>query len=499
MTAPTLLHHLLDGAAAGHPDRPALTCGSRTYSYAGLAEASNRLAAWLRGHGLVPGDRVLVALPPDASVAPLVYAASRAGVVFVVVHPDVRGAVLRHIATDCEPRLIVADDPEWKAAPGATVVSAADLADAATAPLAGGGGTGPAVLAVDPACLIYTSGSTAMPKAVACTHAQMVFAATAIAGELRYRMDDVVYVALPLSFDYGLYQLFLAALAGAHLWLGGTAGPGLVGELAAAGATVLPAVPGIAETLARMLPRATRGAVPPLRLLTNTGATMPPATLSRLRNALPGLGVQLMFGLTECKRIAIMPVDGDLRRPGSCGRPLPGTAVEVVDEDGHPLPPGQTGELVVRGPHVMSGYWRRPDLTAQRFERRDGLFPRLRTGDYGHLDADGYLYFEGRRDDLYKSRGFRVSTVEVEAAALRLDGVRAAAVLPPDAGRREAVLLVATDLDAGSVLRGLRAELEDAKVPAVCVPLPELPTGGNGKVDKRALAALVGKAGHGAA
>jgi len=328
----------------------------------------------------------------------------------------------------------------------------------------------------------------------------MVFAATAIARELRYRPDDVVYVALPLSFDYGLYQLFLAALAGAHVWLGGTAGPGLVGELAEAGATVLPAVPGLAGTLARMLPRAaTRGDRPPLRLLTNTGATMPPATLARLRAALPGLGVQLMFGLTECKRIAVMPVDGDLRRPGSCGRPLPGTAVLVVDEHGAPLPPGQTGELVVRGPHVMSGYWRRPELTAQRFEQRCGLFPQLRTGDYGHLDADGYLYFEGRRDDLYKSRGFRVSTVEVEAAALRVDGVWAAAVLPPDAGRAEAVLVVATDLDAGSVLRGLRAELEDAKVPAACVPLPELPTGGNGKVDKRALAALVGEAGHGAA
>ncbi len=498
MTGPTLLHHLLDGAAAAHPDRPALTCRSRTFTYAGLAAASRRLAGWLHGHRLVPGDRVLVALPPDASVAPLVYAASRAGVVFVLVHPDVRGAVLRHIAADCEPRLVVADDPEWTAARDAVPVSAAELADAAaTAPPVPGGTT---VLSVDPACLIYTSGSTAMPKAVACTHAQMVFAATAIARELRYRPDDVVYVALPLSFDYGLYQLFLAALAGAHVWLGGTAGPGLVGELAEAGATVLPAVPGLAGTLARMLPRAaTRGDRPPLRLLTNTGATMPPATLARLRAALPGLGVQLMFGLTECKRIAVMPVDGDLRRPGSCGRPLPGTAVLVVDEHGAPLPAGQTGELVVRGPHVMSGYWRRPELTAQRFEQRCGLFPQLRTGDYGHLDADGYLYFEGRRDDLYKSHGFRVSTVEVEAAALRVDGVWAAAVLPPDAGRADAVLVVATDLDAGSVLRGLRAELEDAKVPAACVPLPELPTGGNGKVDKRALAALVGEAGHGAA
>ena len=492
MAEPTLLHHFLDRAAGAFPDRSALTCGGATHTYRELDAASHRLTGWLRGRGLGRGDRLLIAAAPDASVVALCYAASRLGVVFSVVHEDVKSAILRHVGADCQPRLIVSDNPDWTRVPDATLVGSASLA-AATGDDGAGAAAGPGAadpLAVDPVCLVYTSGSTAMPKAVVSTHQQAVFVTRAIASQLRYHADDVVYVALPLSFDYGLYQLFLAAAAGAHVWLGGTAGPGLVGELSRARATVLPAVPTLATTLARLLDRH-RGEVPPLRLLTNTGAAMPAATLARLRAAVPGLGVQLMFGLTECKRVSIMPVDGDLHHPGSGGRPLPGTEVRVVDDHGAPVPNGTTGELVVRGPHVMSGYWRRPEQTAQRFVRRDGLFPELHTGDYGWLDDDGYLYFAGRRDDLYKSRGFRVSTVEVEAAACRVDGVRAAAVLTPGPGRADAILVVATALGPLDVLAGLRRELEDFKVPPTCVCLDALPTNGNGKIDKQALAAAL--------
>lgn len=492
MAEPTLLHHFLDRAAGAFPDRSALTCGGATHTYRELDAASHRLTGWLRGRGLGRGDRLLIAAAPDSSVVALCYAASRLGVVFSVVHEDVKSANLRHVGADCQPRLIVSDNPDWTRVPDATLVCPASLAaatgDDGAGAAAGSGAADP--LAIDPVCLVYTSGSTAMPKAVVSTHQQAVFVTRAIASQLRYHADDIVYVALPLSFDYGLYQLFLAAAAGAHVWLGGTAGPGLVGELSRARATVLPAVPTLATTLARLLDRH-HGEVPPLRLLTNTGAAMPAATLARLRAAVPGLGVQLMFGLTECKRVSIMPVDGDLHHPGSGGRPLPGTDVRVVDDHGAPVPNGTTGELVVRGPHVMSGYWRRPEQTAQRFVRRDGLFPELHTGDYGWLDDDGYLYFAGRRDDLYKSRGFRVSTVEVEAAACRVDGVRAAAVLTPGPGRADAILVVATALGPLDVLAGLRRELEDFKVPPTCVCLDALPTNGNGKIDKQALAAAL--------
>jgi acyl-CoA synthetase (AMP-forming)/AMP-acid ligase II len=220
---------------------------------------------------------------------------------------------------------------------------------------------------------------------------------------------------------------------------------------------------------------------------------MPPETLAKLRAAMPRLRVQLMYGLTECKRVSIMPVDEDLRRPGACGRPLPGTEVFVVDEDGKSLPPGQVGEFIVRGRHVMAGYWRREELTRQRFIRVDGPCSVLRTGDYGWMDFDGYLYVEGRRDDVYKERGFRVSATEIEAAAHAVDGVRLAAVIPPrsDSPRSHAVLIMVGELSAEQVMDELRHRIEHFKIPRRCVVVDAIPLNHNGKVDKKALAKYV--------
>ncbi|MEV0456334.1 class I adenylate-forming enzyme family protein [Catellatospora methionotrophica] len=493
-----LLHDLLDRAAARLPDAPALTCNETTLTWAGLAEGSRRAAARLRARGVRRGDRVVVIAPNHPSVALLTYACSRLGAVFVVLHEQVRGPGLVHVLTDAEPTLLVTDAPaaRWEAAELGIAVLGVDEA-------AGGDPTAEEVellaelpgcraLGVDPVCLIYTSGSTGMPKAVVSTHAQLVFAARAIQSRLNYHAVDTVYIALPLSFDYGLYQLFLGALSGAHCWVGTSAeiGPGLLRNLRRSRATVLPAVPSLAENLARMLAR--YGGDLPLRLITNTGAAMQPATLARLRELLPDLKVQLMFGLTECKRVAIMTPDEDLRRPGACGLPLPGTEVLVLDDDGAPVAPGVIGEIVVRGPHVMSGYWRRPELSEQRFPRRDGLFPQLNSGDYGWLDADGYLYFSGRRDDLYKAHGFRVSATEVEAAACRLPGIEAAAVLPPTAQRAEPLLFVVGKLTGAEVLERLRAEMEPYKVPPRCTVVEAMPLTGNGKTDRKALAVTYG-------
>ncbi|MFD8870022.1 class I adenylate-forming enzyme family protein [Streptomyces sp. NPDC059590] len=487
----SVLHDLLDTAARRHPARPALTQAGVTWAYARLRTASLRAAAWLRARGAGRGDRVLLALPssaaagkhplpPGLATAALVYGCSRVGAAFCVLHEQVRGPALSHVREDSEAVLLVTADD----GPPLLDEDPPEPADEYRY-----GTTGP--LSVDPVCLIYTSGSTGPPKAVVSTHAQLLFAAQAIHGELAYTAEDIVYGALPLSFDYGLYQLFLSTLAGAHLWLGGASDMGLIllKNLRRSGATVLPVVPSLAQGLARMLPRYGADGLR-LRLLTNTGSAMPPEVLAGLRAALPGLRVQLMFGLTECKRVAIMPPDEDLRRPGASGRALPGTEVFVVDDRGRRVAPRTVGEIVVRGPHVMAGYWRRPEQTALRFPRAEGLFPELRTGDFGHLDEDGYLYFSGRRDDLYKQRGFRVSAEEVETAARRVPGVRGAAVLPPSGDGEEAVLCVAGTLGAGEVLAALKEEIEPYKIPARCVVVPELPLTGHGKTDRKALRAI---------
>ncbi|MEV3970177.1 class I adenylate-forming enzyme family protein [Streptomyces sp. NPDC050698] len=497
---PALLHDLLDQAAERQPHDPAFTVAERTVGYAELAHASKHAAQWLRSAGLDRGDRFLL----DARLSPLlpvlVFAAARIGAVFSLIHEQVRGVQLEHILDDSEPALFFSDTPpslDIAARKGVRTVSSPDI----TALLDSRHGVEPEPvtepLVVDPVCMIYTSGTTSLPKAVVSTHQQMVFAAQAIQRVLRYDSDDVVYSPLPLSFDYGLYQIFLSALGGSHLHLAtpGDAGPALATRLTRCGATILPAVPSLAEGLAALLRRRPGSAPRTLRTLTNTGAAMPRQTLDDLRAALPRLRVHLMFGLTECKRATIMPADGYLERPDSSGRALPGTEVFVIDEDGRRCPPGETGEIVVRGPHVMSGYWRRPEATAQRFFRVDGLFPQLRTGDYGWLDDEGYLYFTGRRDDLYKANGFRVSAGEVEAAARRAAGVQSAAVLPPTQDR-SATLFVTGAVRPDDVLLALREEIEDFKIPPRCVVLDALPLTGNGKVDRDGLVAALPAEGH---
>ncbi|HYQ63122.1 class I adenylate-forming enzyme family protein [Actinophytocola sp.] len=495
----TLLHDLIDAAARDWPDRPAVTGAGTTLTHARLAAASRRVARWLHDAGVRRGERV-VAVAPSSVLAPaLLYGASRLGAVVSLLHEQTNERALEHVLDDCVPALVVTDDlAEPARARHIPVATTAELTECALASGDPGdagdaedAGVPSGPLTVDPVLLIYTSGTTSMPKAVVSTHQQVVFAVHAIQSVLRYRDSDVVYCPLPMSFDYGMYQLFLGAVSGAHVWLGRPAevGPGLLSSLDSTKATVLPAVPAVAEALGRLL-RRRPGAVTGLRLLTNTGAAMPAPVLSELRAAIPGLRVQLMFGLTECKRATIAPPDADLARPGTSGLALPGTEVFAVDESGCRLGPGETGEITVRGPNVMSGYWRQPVLTARRFVQRDGLFPELRTGDHGWLDEDGYLYFIGRRDDLYKERGFRVSATEVEAAARRLPAVSSAVVLPP-APDRPAVLVAVSDDPPDRILAGMRQEIEEFKIPGRCLVVDRLPLTGNGKVDRTAVAAML--------
>jgi acyl-CoA synthetase (AMP-forming)/AMP-acid ligase II len=252
-------------------------------------------------------------------------------------------------------------------------------------------------------------------------------------------------------------------------------------------------VPSLAGMLVRLASRAAQP-VGSVRLFTNTGAALSAPLIADLRRTFPAAQVVPMFGTTECKRITILEPDGDLTRPGSVGRGLPGTVVLVVGPDGRALAPGETGEIVTRGPHVMAGYWRAPELTAERFRRDPGSGEvTLHTGDYGTLDADGYLYFQGRRDDLFKRRGVRTSAAEIEAAALDVGGVSAAAALPPDAGR-DLTLFAVADMPPGDVLQEIAKRLESAKVPADCHVLPELPLTANGKTDKRRLSAILADA-----
>ncbi|MFJ4989692.1 AMP-binding protein [Streptomyces sp. NPDC088732] len=496
-SGPSLVHGLLDAAAHEAPEAPAVSDGADHWTYRRLARLSHAFAQWLLAQGVRPGDRVAVRLPTTARLAVLLFGTSRAGAVFVPLNPETREFQLRPLLADAEPALLVAEAAAASGLGGLTpapvhsiedvwadVERRADLPDGERLP---GAAVAPTALAV----LLYTSGSTSTPKAVACPHAQVVFAASAIQQVLGYRPDDVVLSRFPMSWDVGLYKVLLSTLGRSHLVLvgDGTSDLVLMRRIRETAATVVPVVPSLAAMLVKLAAREAEP-VPGVRMFTSTGAALPQATIDGLRRAFPGARVVRQYGQTECKRLTVMPVDRDDERPGSVGLALPGTSVLIVDGEGRPVPAGETGEIVAAGPHVMPGYWRDPERSAVTF-RPDGAGGlRLHTGDFGRLDEDGFLYFEGRRDDLFKRRGTRMSVVEIEAAAADIPGVRACVVLAPT-DRRDLAIVVASELDPHTVLRELARRLEPAKVPAHCRTLAELPLTPHGKSDRKALAAMI--------
>lgn len=483
----SVLHDLLDSAAASHPGHRAVADSRRVLTFADLSALSRAIACEFVRLGLRAGDRVLVAATPDSRVPAVLFACSRAGLVFVPLNPATKAFHAEHIIADTEPGLIVSDDETLIDSSDHRRVSLEELC--AHSPSAGVVFAGPASSG-EIAMLLYTSGSTAMPKGVVCPHSSVLFATRAISARLGYRSDDVVFSRLPMAFDYGLYQVLLTVDARAELVFADPRRDAtLLAEIRRTGATVVPVLPAIATMLTKL---ARRDSVPTkVRLFTNTGEEFPGSLRTALRNAFPGAQLQLMYGITECKRVAIMEPDGDLLRPDAVGRPLDGTEIRVVDYDGRALPADVTGEITVTGPHVMAGYWRDPELTAQKFSAVDGLRS-LRTGDFGCLDADGYLYFHGRRDDIFKANGTRTSAREIERAALEIPEIERAVVLPPYLDR-PTVLCVVTGLPEVEVRRRLRRLLDAVKVPDLVVRVPRIPLTPNGKADRATLWSLVDK------
>ncbi|MFE0176331.1 AMP-binding protein [Streptomyces sp. NPDC059002] len=491
-----VVHDLLDEATAATPDGAAVSDREGRWTYRELTAYSHAVDAWLESRGVGHGDRVLVQVPSTRELVALVYGTSRRGAILVPVHTGMKDYHLRAVTANAEPVLVIADDDDAKeriaALGGAAPVLALDEVWRDIAALrdrdvrSGGAQVGPDDVAV----LVYTSGSTAAPKAVICSHGRMVFASEAINLELDYRPDDVVFCRFPISWDYGLYKVLLTAIGRSELVLAdGESDLVLLRRIHETGATIVPIVPSLATMICALAEREPRRASR-VRMFTNTGAALPKTTAEGLRAAFPGSEVVIQFGQTECKRVSVLPPRFRDAKPDSVGRPLPGTQSFAVDDDGNRLPPFETGELVVEGPHVMPGYWRAPEQTARAFRPAPGGGLRLHTGDYGHVDEDGFLYYEGRRDDMFKHKGARMSTTEIEAAATDVPGVRAAAVLPPADGRALAVFAEG-DIDPHVLLRELSLRLEPAKVPGLARVVDELPLTLHGKHDRKRLAHIL--------
>lgn len=503
---PWLLHGFFERVAAASPGTIALRCAGRDVTYGELDLASTAFARALLAQGLRAGERVLLLLDNGAPFVAALLGTLRAGCVVVPLNPGTKAPKLRYLLGDCEPAVlvfeanlehVVAAAIEGLEGPrllrsGRLPASAGTLPAEDFAVLCGTDcGVAPLperVIDRDLAALIYTSGSTGEPKGVMLTHLNMVSALRSVSGYLGLQPDDRIYCGLPLAFDYGLYQVLMAWRVGATVILERSlAFPAAVLEtLEREEATVLPGVPTFFAMLTA-LEGLRPGRAPRLRMLTNTAAALPEAHITALRQLFPAAQLFSMYGLTECKRVTYLP-PGELdMRPGSVGRGMPNQEHWLVDEEGRRLPFGRTGELVVRGSHVMQAYWRRSVATAERLRAcTESGETVLYTGDLFRTDADGYLYFVARRDDIIKSRGEKVSPREVESAICALDGVLEAAVIgvaDPLLGQAIKAYVVprpGNRVAPATVIRHCRAQLEAFMVPQhveIVDALPKTETG----------------------
>ncbi len=492
---------LLDDAAELHGDRPFLVSNSDVLNYRDAAAQTRCIAVSLRAHGVQRGDRVMILTANRPEVALISYAVARIAAIFVVINNAIKPYGLQQILEQCDPKLVVLDDT--------TVPLAAEIKSAKKIFVGGSEPTdvdfsfdellkssdpGPQKfhgIDLDPVCLLFTSGSTGKPRGVCLSHDNIRFVVAAIQERLQYRADDTVGIFLPLSFDYGLYQIFLATQAGAAAFIGKpeNIGPEILKILAAQKISVLPGVPTLFAAMLKMLERRAQP-LPHLRAVTNTGDKLPRAYVEQLLKFFPGLRVFLMFGLTECKRVSILLPEEMAAHPGSVGRPLAGTEVYVIDEEGRRLPPGEIGELVIRGRHVALGYWRADEDTRQRYRHDIATGLReLYSGDSCSVDADGFIFFYGRKDTLLKHRGFRISPLEIEEAACAIPGINEAGVVKNESTNALHLFISVKDhsLTPQTVMAELQKRLEPVKIPDVIQIIAELPKTANRKIDRKLL------------
>ncbi|MEW5801318.1 MAG: AMP-binding protein, partial [bacterium] len=437
-----VLHDFLTESAQKFPDKSAIIFKEHRISYQELDQKANRLAHALIDLGVEKGDRVALFLDNSPESVIALFGVLRAGAVFVMLSAalktDKLGYILNHsgarvlishhnkrsifggLRQPCLMKIIVGEDADVHQESGQKESWAQIMA----APF----DHCPQkrrTIDIDLAALIYTSGSTGEPKGVTLTHLNMVSAATSITSYLKNSSSDIIMNVLPLSFDYGLYQVLMAVKFGGTVVLEKSFlyPYAVIEKMIREKVTGFPLVPTIAAMILQMESLKDYN-LSSLRYITNTGAVLPESHIRKLRSIFPRAAIYSMYGLTECKRVSYLPPEELDKKPNSVGKPMPNVEVFIVDEKGDKVGPGVVGELVIRGSNIMKGYWNDPQETDRVLKA--GPYPGERvlySGDLFRMDEAGYLFFVGRKDDLIKTRGERVSPREVENALCQMEGV----------------------------------------------------------------------------
>ncbi|MDE2402852.1 MAG: AMP-binding protein [Burkholderiales bacterium] len=494
-----LLHQFLDHTAARLPTKTALVCGDARYSYADLHARVDQMAAALQQRGIHRGERVALFMDNTVEMVVGIFAALKAGAVFMPINPLTKQDKLSYLLNDSRASALITQASLAAIFQPALAhnTSVHTTFDGQGPPVASDTAAcrDPGLIDQDLASIIYTSGSTGEPKGVMLSHLNMVSANRSVSAYLGLTEHDIILCALPLAFDYGLYQVLMGFAVGATIVLerSFTFPVKVLEVMARERVTVFPGVPTMFTMLMNLKTLAEYD-LASLRMITNTAAALPQERIRQLRGLFPQAELFSMYGLTECKRVTYLPPDQLDRRPTSVGRGMPNEEVWLVDQAGQRLPNGSTGELVIRGSHVMRGYWDKPLETAQRL--KPGPLPGewvLYSGDLFRTDAEGYLYFVSRKDDIIKSRGEKVSPREVENALYALEGVYEAAVVgvPDDllgqAVKAFVVLKPEVALSEREVIKHCLGHLESFMAPKYVEFVASLPTTDTGKIKKTGL------------
>jgi amino acid adenylation domain-containing protein len=472
----------------------AIVDGPRRVAYAELLRRAEGHAAALHDRGVGKNDRVVIFLRRSVEAVVALFATWFVGGVAVIANERLRSQQVHHVVQHSDAKCVVTDDRQLRSVPHFPCDLVVNIDREDQRPprphqqLAG----------ADLAALVYTSGSTGLPKGIMLSHDNLLSGTRIVAGYLNLSERDVILSVLPFSFDYGLNQLLTSLLVGGTLVIQRSMFPNDISQtLLRERVTGIGGVPTFWVQLTGRHSPFLKTAYPHLRYITNSGGRMPEAVVRAIRAAHPGTQIFLMYGLTEAFRSTYLPPDQVDHRPASMGKAIPEVEVLVIDERGIQCAPGEVGELVHCGANISMGYWRDPENTARMFrphplrQQADGRAERVvYSGDLVTTDAEGYLYYVGRKDKQIKSRGVRVSPEEVERyihssrvvsqvvsfAIARDDGDSdiVAAVVPQDSSQFRTEALE----------EFCRNEMPEYMQPHVFWPMTEFPLTSSGKPDR---------------
>jgi len=513
---------LRDGLIASverHPEKDAVIVEGKSYTYAELYDASTRLANALIERGVQRGDRVAIYMDNTWPCIVSIYAVLLSGGVFFTINPQTKADKLEFVLNNSESKLLLTDSLLAKVYKQSlintplvkNVISSGKKLDdvelkdisienfdevlSNNEPI----DSPTDVIPNDLAALIYTSGSTGFPKGVMQTHQSMVFAAWSLIEYQRLSENDRILLVLPIAFDYGLYQLLMTIKLGATLVVerSFTFPVKIYQRMEEQSVTVFPAVPTI---FAMMISahKKKKLCFPSITRITNTAAALPADFIPYLQEIFPNALIYKMYGLTECKRVCYLEPELIDINPRSVGRAIPGTEVYLLSPEGKPVPAGEPGILYVRGPHIMAGYWKDPERSEKMLKAGDIPGERvLCTHDLFKMDEEGLLYFVGRSDDIIKTRGEKVSPVEVENILHGIEGIKEVGIIGIEDDILGQAIKAFVALESGSDLNDKKikkyclSHLENFMVPNEIIFIDKLPKTSNGKIDKKELQDMV--------